>query len=193
MTSLSSSALKMHKPPAGDQYAEYDVCVGRILSVHGLRGEVKVASGSDVPDRYHTLKSVCVKGPAVQAHMNIAEAREIGRSLWLMRFEGITDRDAAQKLRGAMLMVREQDSPSLPPEVFFIHQIVGLEVQTVAGRSLGPVREVLETGANDVYVTDAGLIPAIRQVVKKIDIARNIMIVDPLPGMLDEEPEHNAD
>ena len=103
-------------------------------------------------------------------------------------FEGINDREGAEALAGGVMYIREQDLPVLPEGRYYVHQIIGLEAVTLEGRRLGPVTDVLVTGANDVYVTPAGLIPATAEVVREIDLATGQMLIAPLPGMLEDEP-----
>ena len=69
---------------------------------------------------------------------------------------------------------------------YYVHEIVGLQVVTTKGEKVGVVEEVLTTGGNDVYVTPRGLIPATAEVVQKIDVPEGVIVIDPLPGMLDE-------
>jgi 16S rRNA processing protein RimM len=168
--------------------SEHDVMVGRILGPHGLRGLVRVLPFSDVPDRHRTLKQVVARTARFEQPLQIERAEPIKQGQWLVRFADVTDRTAAEKLQGAELFISEADLPPLPEGRYYVHQIVGLQVRTVDGRELGPISEVLPTGANDVYVTPAGLLPATDEVIKTIDLAAGTMLVDPLPGML-EEPE----
>ena len=167
--------------------------MGKIIGAHGLRGYVRVLPYSDVPDRYRTLTEVFVQSKKLGGVRAVREAKEGPAGTWLLRLEGIEDRSGAQALRGAALLVRDQDSPRLPEGRYYVHQIIGLRVRTTDGREVGPVREVLQTGANDVYVTDAGLIPATAEVVQEVDLASGVMVVEPLPGMLDEGPQTHAD
>lgn len=172
-----------------DGYADYDVVVGRILGAHALKGTVRVAPATDIPDRHQTLEQVLVRTPKAALLLKIAKAAESSKGTWLMRFEGIADRTAAEALAGGLLYIREADLPDLPEGRYYVHQIVGLRAITVDGRDLGQISEVLETGANDVYVTPAGLIPATAEVVKEIDLQAKTMRIAPLPGMLDEDQD----
>jgi 16S rRNA processing protein RimM len=166
--------------------SEYDVQVGRIVGAHGLRGLLRVLPLTDVPERHKTLKRVLVRSARSERTFDIASATVAHNGLWLVRFEGIEDRTAAEGLKGAGMFIREADLPALPEGRYYVHQIVGLRAVTVGGRDLGPVTEVLPTGANDVYVTAAGLLPATDEVIKQIDLQAGTMLVDPLPGMIDE-------
>lgn len=168
--------------------SEYDVQVGRILGAHALKGSVRVVPTTDVPDRHRTLKHVLVRTARAEMLLTVEKAAESSKGTWLVRFKEIKDRNGAEPLAGGVMYVRDEDLPELPEGEFYVHQIIGLRVITVAGRELGEITDVLETGANDVYVTPAGLIPATHEVVKAIDLPTGTMLIDPLPGMLDDEP-----
>ena len=99
----------------------------------------------------------------------------------------MTDRDAADKLRGWLVQIPEREAWKLPRGRFYWHQILGLRVVTSEGEEIGTVAEILETGANDVYVVKGNgperLIPAIKQVVQEIAPERGEIVVTLLPGM----------
>ena len=107
-----------------------------------------------------------------------------------IRFEGYPDRTAAEALRGAIIEIDEADLRTLPEGEYYLHDLEGIEVVTAEGARIGRLKEVLTTGANDVYViaregkTDA-LIPAIADVVLAVDIEAHRMTIDPMPGLLD--------
>jgi 16S rRNA processing protein RimM len=166
--------------------SDWDVAVGRILGAHGLRGLLRVLPLTDVPDRHKTLKRVLVRAVRTERTFDIVSVTVAKRALWLVRLEGIDDRTAAEGLQGATMFIREDELPPLPEGRYYVHQIIGLKVVTVGGRELGTISEVLPTGANDVYVTPAGLLPATDEVIKQVDLQAGTMLVDPLPGMIDE-------
>ncbi|MGE5532148.1 MAG: ribosome maturation factor RimM [Bacteroidota bacterium] len=168
--------------------SEYDIVVGRILGAHALKGTVRVAPNTDVPDRHSTLKEVLIRTPRTEVLLKVEKAAESSKGTWLVRFEGVKTREGAEALAGGTMYIREEDLPELPEGRYYIHQIVGLRAVTTDGRDLGQISEVLVTGANDVYVTPGGLIPATAEVVKEIDLEAGTMLIQPLVGML-EEPE----
>lgn len=177
--------------------SEYDVQVGRILGAHALKGTVRVVPLTDIPDRHQTLEEVLVRTPRAETLLKVEKAALSSKGTWLLRFEGVNTREASEALAGGIMYVRDEDLPPLPEGRYYVHQIIGLRAVTVDGRELGPVTEVLETGANDVYVTEGGLIPAIPGVLKEVDLEAGIMLIDPLPGMLEDElppsEEENSD
>jgi 16S rRNA processing protein RimM len=112
----------------------------------------------------------------------------------LVRFREVEGREEAEEIRGQVLLIDSQDSPSLEEtDRFWVHQVVGLEVRTEEGRSLGRVREVLHNPANDVWVvegeSDEILIPAVREVVSDVDIPGGRVVIKRLPGLFEEAEE----
>jgi 16S rRNA processing protein RimM len=105
----------------------------------------------------------------------------------ILRLAGLTDRDEAEALRGWLVQVPENEAWTLPEGRYYWHQIIGLRAVTADGRALGTVADILETGANDVYVVarEGGelLVPAIKDVVKEIAPERGELVVELLPGM----------
>jgi len=157
--------------------------VGRVLAPWGIRGDVVIAVLSDNPDRFRTGAGVLLAGRpcTVQRHRVVA-----GKTV--VKLSGVADRNQAEALRGSLLEVAETDLMSLPPDTYFHHQIIGLEAVTTDGRGLGPVSEVLKTGANDVYVIHGDreyLIPAIGDAVKQVDLEGGRIVIEALPGLLE--------
>jgi 16S rRNA processing protein RimM len=105
----------------------------------------------------------------------------------VLKLSEVDDRSAAERLRRALVQVPVERAVRLPESTYFWHQIVGLRVEDMSGQPLGEVVEVLATGSNDVYVvrTPTGelLLPAIKQVIRGIDIERGTMSVELLPGL----------
>ena len=146
------------------------VAVGRVVRAHGVRGEVGINPHTEVEDRFapgavlslEDGRSLTVK--AIRRH----------RGRPLLAFEGVEDRDAAERLRGAYLFVPVEALSPLPEGSFWPHELEGCEVVTTDGRSLGVLAEVLRGPANDVWVArgDEGdtLIPALKDVVASVDL-----------------------
>jgi len=108
----------------------------------------------------------------------------------IVQFAGYESANAAELLRDTFVEIRAEDLPVLPAGEYYVHDLVGLRVVTTTGEAVGTLAEVLETGANDVYlVRRAGrrdaLIPAIADVVQAVDLAAGTLTIDPLPGLLD--------
>ncbi len=159
--------------------------VGRVLRPHGIRGELRIALETDHPERLQPPLTLYF-GPMRLAY-TIAGVR-FDRGDMLLKLEGLDSRTEAESLRGLEVAIRADEAVPLQPGEYYIHQIIGLEVWTEGGRHLGQVVEVLETGANDVYVVHGPggevLIPAIQDVVIAIDLSSGRMIIRPLEGLL---------
>ncbi len=109
---------------------------------------------------------------------------------WILKLSGLTTRTMVEGFRGELIEAADGDVLRDDAESYFVHELIGLRVVTEDGRELGRVAEVIHTGANDVYVAagEGGevLIPAIGEVVERIDVSAGLMVITPLPGMLDE-------
>jgi 16S rRNA processing protein RimM len=167
--------------PDGELDPRTAVTVGRVLTAQGVQGEIKVEPLTDFPERFKPGARVWLRGEPVR----VRASRWRGRYVYL-RLEGIDDRGAAEGLRDVELMAPQ--AMALPDaDVFYQHDIVGLKVETEAGEALGRVESIFSTGANDVYVVrgEQGelLLPAIEDVVKRIDLVAGRLIVELLPGL----------
>lgn len=163
---------------------EPTVAVGRITRAHGVHGEVAVLVISEVPGRFDD--GATVRTEAGRA-LTVSSSRPHGDRL-LVRFAEVADREQADALRGALLVVPESASPELPAGSWWDHQIVGCEVETEGGRTLGAVRDVIHTAANDVWsVVDVDeaetLIPVIEDVIAEVDVAAKRIVVREVPGL----------
>jgi 16S rRNA processing protein RimM len=166
------------------------MAVGLITSAHGLRGEVKVELHTDFPERFAPGVEVYLGEELEEATISVARPHQ---GQMLLQFQDIDDRAAAEELRGLWLFIPEEQAATLAEDTYFVHDIIGLSVQTVSGQLLGTVAEVLQTGANDVYVVATLdeprreiLLPAIADVVKTVDLEQGMLTVELLPGLLDE-------
>ena len=169
---------------------EPTVVVGVVTGVHGLWGEVSVQNRSDNPDRWSAGNTVLRENGGA---LTIGSSRRHGRRL-LVRFEGITDRTAAEGLRGTVLVVPESWLPELAGDEWWAHQVEGCEVRTVSGRVLGVIREVVPNPANDLWVAvDAEgretLVPALADLLVEVDVEARKVVVEDVPGLTvpDEE------
>jgi 16S rRNA processing protein RimM len=189
---MSNSKAEPEKNSSREPYegsSQYDepsfLAVGRLGKPHGIRGEVQFYVLTDFPERIKTGVTLFLgknKQPAT-----ITEIRPHTQKL-LVRFEGYDSREEVAELRSQVAFVRTADIPPLPAGEYYYHQLTGLFVLTDEGEDLGRLAEIIETGANDVYVVrDAGgkeiLLPAIDDVILKIDLENKQMVVHLLPGL----------
>lgn len=159
------------------------LAVGRVSRAHGVRGEVSVLRLSEVESRF-----------AVGSVMRLEDGRTLTvetmrphQQRLLVKFEEIADRSGAEALLGEVLLVEAESVPEPPEGAFWIHQVVGLDVVTEGGRSLGRIVDVEGNPANDLWVTESGaLIPAVREIVVEIDLEARRVTVRELPGLFDD-------
>jgi 16S rRNA processing protein RimM len=185
--------------------------VGRITRPHGVRGEVSVEVHTDEPERRFTVGSVLATDPAEAGPLTIATVRwHTGRLL--VGFDGITDRNQAEGLRGVWLTLDSaQAGSSDDPDEFHDHELIGLAVVTVSGEPVGRVTDVRHFGQDLLVIEPAGragavpatagpagparpgpavqpdglLVPFVAEIVPEVDVAAGRLVIDPPPGLLE--------
>lgn len=165
------------------------ITVGRILSPWGVKGQVKVEPLTDDIKRFKNLKEVFYEEENNLKKLNIEEVIFIRNAFVIIKFQGIDDRNEAEKYRNVYIMVDRKDAVKLPKGRYFICDIIGLKVYTLEREYLGEITNVIQTGANDVYVVKSNedkeiLIPAIKEVVKNIDVEKGYMFIYPMEGLI---------
>jgi 16S rRNA processing protein RimM len=163
------------------------VVIGKFRKPHGIRGEVRMTVLTDFPELIEQGRKIYV-GQNYQQY-TIKSIRWHGGDL-LVALEELPDRTAVEIFRNIMVHMKSEDMPAPPEGEFYIHQLVDLEVVTDEGENLGRIKEIILTGANDVYLvgTPAGkeiLLPAIDDVVLNIDLEERTMLVHIISGLLD--------
>lgn len=164
------------------------ISVGEIVNTHGIKGEVKVISLSDYPERFKTGNQLIAEKNGRLSKLTIDQVRT-QRNVLLIKFREIVDMDAALEMKGAVLKIDKEQLPQLPDGTYYIFDIIGLAVSTEDGQPLGTVKDVIQTGSNDVFVVTGEakeyMIPGLKEIVKLIDREKGIMIIRPLDGLLD--------
>jgi 16S rRNA processing protein RimM len=180
-----------HRRPKGRIQPDY-IAVGRILAPHGIRGEVKVEILTDYPERFFQHPTLYV-GPAA-VPVKVKSARYF-KSYVLLSFENRPDRNAVEELRGLYLQIPISEAMPLEEGEFYLFQAIGLEVVTDEGDLLGTVTEVIETGANAVFVVKGEgreiLIPDTKEVVLGADLEKGTLTVHLIPGLVPEQNEES--
>jgi len=159
------------------------LAIARVVAPHGVRGEVRCQIITDFPERFAHTRQVAI-GPSHTTYRVVRSRFHRGQVI--LKLEGVDTVEAAERLRGQLVEVPLSEAVALPHGHYFWHQILGLVVETVQGERLGRIVDILETGSNDVYVVrrpDGGelLLPAIRQVVRRIDLERGVVVIELLP------------
>ena len=161
--------------------------VGVITQTHGIKGEVKVFPTTDDAQRFKKLKKVTLDNGRERRELEITSVKFF-KNLVILKFKGIDDINDVEKYKKASLFVSREDAVPLEENEYFIADLIGLKVISDEGEELGTLDDVLQTGANDVYVVknDKGeeiLVPAIKDCVKNVDIKGGEITLHLLPGL----------
>ena len=175
---------RAEKPSRCHREQELDYLIaGKILSPWGIKGELKVELMTDFPDRYVPGREVYVKGEPFHI-----EASRWHKGFRLIKLAEVNSLQDAETLRGQFLEIPRADAAALEEDQFYYFQIVGLKVFTTKGRYLGEVVDIISTGSNDVWVVQGEksqvLIPAIEDVVQRVDLPERKAIVEEIEGLL---------
>lgn len=161
--------------------------IGRVLGAWGVSGWVRVGPDTDDPRRFRRLSRVRLLPRHGRPQWLKVQGVHVDGQQVRLRFEGVASREAAKLLSNSLLQIPPDEVVPLPEGRYYRFQLLGLEVWTEDGRFLGRVTEILETGANDVLVVQGQgqevLLPALRDVVRRVDLAGRRMEVALLPGL----------
>jgi len=162
--------------------------VGVITGAFGIKGEVRILSLYDEPGRFLDCEVLVVtEAEGSESVFKIEKAR-IHKGHALVKFEGVSDRTQAERLKGCYVKPAGDKLSAREEAQIEREKLIGLEVFDKSGERLGVLEEVIRTGANDVYEIVDGersvLLPAIRDVILEVDLEAGRMVVDPLPGLL---------
>jgi 16S rRNA processing protein RimM len=165
------------------------VVVGELAGAHGIRGEARLRPfnpDSSVIGEVSHVVLVPAHGPWEPTRIERARPHGPG---WLVSLSEVKTPEAARALTGRQVAVRERDLPALAGGQYYCYELIGLEVVDVSGERIGTVRDVLASGGNDLLVVSAGekerLVPMVDRMVTAVDLARRLIVVDPVPGLFD--------
>jgi 16S rRNA processing protein RimM len=167
------------------------IAVGKVVAPHGVRGELRIMALTDFPDRFESLDFVNLD----EQNQLVIESVKYHKHYVLLKFKGYDSRNAIDSLCGKILYITRDKLMPLPEGRYYHFDLLGLEVFTEEDKDLGKLTEIIETGSNDVYVIESKqpgakslLIPALKEVVMKIDLENRKMVV-----VLQEEWDADAD
>lgn len=164
--------------------------LGEILRPHGILGELRMRILTDFPERIKSLKTVYIgKDPNAEVLGYKVEHMRMHQNYGLLKLSGVDDRTDADRLRELFVMVDFANAVPLEDDEIYLFQLIGLQVETETGEKLGKITEVLETGANDVYIISSPnygeiLIPVLNETILKTDVEAGIMVVHLPDGLL---------
>lgn len=168
---------------------EQTLRVGVISSTHGVKGEVKVFPTTDEPNRFKKLKTVILDTGREQMTLNI-EGVKFFKNMVILKFKEFNDIDEIEKYKGKDLLILREQAGEPGPDENYIVDLIGLKVVTDEGEEFGTMKDVILTGANDVYVITGKdgkeyLFPAIKQCVLDVNLETQTMTVHIMDGLLD--------
>ena len=167
---------------------EKQLQVGVISSTHGVRGEVKVFPTTDDVTRFRQLKKVYLDTGREMLPLEIQNVKFF-KQFAILKFKGIDNINDIEKYRGKSLMIDREDAVDLDEDEYFIADMMAMKVCTEDGSEFGTLKDVMETGANDVYIIDSlehgeVLIPAIRECILDVDMDEERMTIHLMEGLV---------
>ena len=164
--------------------------MGQIVRPHGVRGEVLVDSHSDNPGRFAT-GSKLLMGETHPLVLTVASSRPRSQTKLVVGFEEISDRNEAERCRGALLFIDPSEAVPAEEGSYWARDLIGLEVFDLSGRSLGKISDVYSRPLQDLWEvahpSGPVLLPAVEPVIREIDISSGRVVVDPPEGLFGEE------
>lgn len=162
--------------------------IGQIVNTFGIKGMVKVKPFTDNINRFDKLEKVYIKNIDGKKEYQIQEVK-YHKNMVLMKLEGIDTPEQADSLRQSYLLVNREDEEPLEEGVYYIVDLIGLEVYTDEDILLGKVDDIFNTGSNDIYVVKDGkgkqiLLPGIPEVLKNVDLEKGKITVHLIPGLM---------
>jgi 16S rRNA processing protein RimM len=164
--------------------------IGVITSTHGIRGEVKVYPTTDDIHRFYDLKECFADSKTGKLALHPAKVR-LFKGMVIIGFKEFASIEDAQPYKGCDLLVDRAHALPLEEDEYYISDLIGLKVVTDQGQELGQLSDVMQTGANDVYVVAMPdgrevLLPVIRECILNIDLEAGTVLVHMMPGLMDD-------
>lgn len=163
--------------------------IGSIITTHGLKGEVKVYPTTEDPKRFEALKEVLLEEKNGFTSLKIRSVKYF-KNVIILGFKEFTDINQVESLRGKKLFVSRENALELEDNEYFIPDLIGIKVVDEDENEIGVLKDVLETGANDVYIVKTAdgkeiLVPAIKDCILFVDTEKELMKIHLLDGLLD--------
>ncbi|WP_062048644.1 ribosome maturation factor RimM [Bacillus sp. JCM 19034] len=166
--------------------------VGKIVNTHGVRGEVRVISTTDFSEeRYAGGSELMVRLHSGEEEIVKVRSHRVHKQFDLLQFEGYTSINEVEKFKGCILYGDSETLPDLDEDEYYYHEIIGCLVQTEEGEELGKIKEIIQTGANDVWVVQRSgggkdiLLPFIEDIIKDISIEEKKVTIHVMEGLLE--------
>ncbi|WP_088012955.1 ribosome maturation factor RimM [Gottfriedia acidiceleris] len=165
--------------------------VGKIVNTHGVRGEVRVISRTDFPEKRYAKGNTLYffkENESTPIELKVTSHR-VHKNFDLLTFEGYESLNSVEPLKNGILKITEDQLHELDKNEYYYHEIIGCVVETIDGEEIGKIKEILSPGANDVWVIQRkgqkdALIPYIEQIVKEIDVMNKKVKIEVMEGLL---------
>lgn len=166
--------------------------IGRVIKPHGVKGKIKIEYFGEDPARFSLYEEIFIKNPegGFQSY-RVLEAIPKPPGL-LLQLKGIESRKEVELLKGKEIFIRREALPDLKEGEYYWIDLLGMRVETIEGRTIGELKAIFSTKANDVYVVKGRreiLLPATEEVIQSIDLERRVMKVIRMEGLWEEEDE----
>ena len=162
--------------------------VGVITTTHGVRGEVKVYPTTDEPERFLELDYVLLDTGRELRKLEIKNVKFF-KNLVILKFKGVDNINDIEKYKGRDLWIPREEGQELEVGEYYIADLLGMSVVLENGQEFGTLKDVMETGANDVYIIDSAehgevLLPAIKECILDVDLEKNVMTIHLMKGLI---------
>ena len=163
--------------------------VGVITQTHGVHGEVKVFPTTDDPERFLDLEYIFLDTGREKKKLTIQSVKFF-KQFVILKFKGINNINDIEKYKRCALLVDRENAVELEEDEYFIADMIGMEVLTEDGEIFGTLKDVIETGANDVYIINSKkhgevLVPAIKECILDVNVKEDKMLVHLMDGLID--------
>ncbi len=166
------------------------VSIGKIVKAHGIHGEIKVLPYSRSPENFKLYRKVILRDTESRRILpiSIVRARSQGDQV-VLQLAGVLDRNAAEEIAGMEVWLKKTDLPTLEPNEFYLHDLIGRKVVTDTGLEIGTAKTFLTTKAHDVLVVKGKgveyLIPVNNEIILRLDEHERTVVISPPPGLLE--------
>jgi 16S rRNA processing protein RimM len=165
------------------------ITIGKAVKPFGVKGEMKIEPMTDFPERFNGLRRVHLVSPAGKDFICEVKSVRYAGGVPFLQFAGYDSPEKAKGLNGWLIKVPEEETAPLPEGVYYWFELIGMEVVTESGDTLGAIVDIFETGSNDVYVVKRGkkeiYLPATQEVIRQVDKKAKRMTVRLLEGLLE--------
>lgn len=158
------------------------VTIGQVVGPHGIKGAVKIKPSTDFLERFEPGRRIFIAGEEFTIKRMTTHKTQVR-----VETKEIRDRNHAEELQWAHVTVPADEMPELDENEFFTSDLIGLKVVDESGRELGKVDDVFQSPAHDILMIGSGMIPAVQEFVKDVDLEAGVITIAPIPGMFEEE------